>query len=100
MLQREADRNDYRKTDDGTSTVTTNKTKNYVTRPRRVEDRLSSVSVEPQRTRANGRLAEGVSAQPTTSMFVYQALGNRPQSVSTNRDTNWFEFVQRARRSR
>ncbi|HMF05879.1 MAG TPA: hypothetical protein VKE72_02565 [Methylocella sp.] len=31
MLQREADRNDHRKTDDGTSTVTTNKTKNYVT---------------------------------------------------------------------
>ena len=63
MLQREADRNDYRKTDDGTSTVTTNKTENYVTRPRRVEDRLSSVSVEPQRTRANGRLAEGVAVE-------------------------------------
>jgi hypothetical protein len=45
MPQRKADSNDYRKTDDGTSTVITNKTKNYVTRPRRVEDRLSSVSV-------------------------------------------------------
>jgi hypothetical protein len=34
MLQREADRNDYRKTDDGTSAITTNKTINYVTRAR------------------------------------------------------------------
>jgi len=38
-------------------------------------------------------VAEGVSAQPTTSMFVYQALGNRAQSVSTNR---YADFVPRA----
>src|SRR5262245_48937234 len=30
------------------------------------------------------KLAERESAQPTISMIVYQGLGNRPQSVSTN----------------
>jgi hypothetical protein len=67
MLQREADRNDYRKTDDGTSTVTTNKTKNYVTRPRRVEERLSSVSVLPRcgrpGTQASGKVTIFAHAQ-------------------------------------
>lgn len=47
---------------------------------------------------ANRPLAEGVSAQPTTSMFVYQALGNRARSVSTNRYANRFEISCPARR--
>src|SRR5262245_39840704 len=38
-----------------------------------------------QRMFGEMQLAEGVSAQPTTSMLVYQALGNRARSVSTNR---------------
>src|SRR4249920_985598 len=41
-----------------------------------------------RRTAADGHLAEGVSAKPTTSMIVYQGLGNGPQSVSTNRYAN------------
>src|SRR5262249_51672936 len=38
-----------------------------------------------QRMFGEMQLAERVSAQPTTSMLVYQALGNRARSVSTNR---------------
>src|SRR5262245_41370523 len=38
-----------------------------------------------QRIFGEMQLAEGVYAQPTTSMFVYQALGNRARSLSTNR---------------
>jgi hypothetical protein len=45
---------------------------------------------------ADGLLAEGVSAQSTTSMFVYQALGNRARSVSTNRYAISSRFRARA----
>jgi hypothetical protein len=46
-----------------------------------------------------GVVAEGVSAQPTKSMFVYQALGNRARSVSTNRYANRLESSCPARRA-
>src|SRR5262249_54401059 len=39
------------------------------------------------------------SAQPATSIIIYQGLGNRPQSVSTNRYANRFETLCRARRA-
>jgi hypothetical protein len=49
-----------------------------------------------QRMFGEMQLAEGVSAQSTTSMFVYQALGNRARSVSTNRYAISSRFRARA----
>jgi hypothetical protein len=77
MLQREADRNDYRKTDDGTSTVTTSKTKNYVTRPRSVEERLSSVSVLPRCGRARGNCRPGTQASGKVTIFAHARCFDR-----------------------
>jgi hypothetical protein len=44
-------------------------------------------------------MAEGVSAKPTKSIIVYQGLGNKPQSVSTNRYANRFEISRPERRA-
>ena len=65
------------KTDDGTSTVTTSKTKNYVTRPRRLEERLSSVSVLPRCGRARGNCRPGTQASGKVTIFAHARCFDR-----------------------
>jgi hypothetical protein len=89
MLQREADRNDYRKTDDGTSTVTTNKTKNYVTShiidPRQQSDvnwftntvRCAKADPGPRCGRAPGNCRPGTQASGKLTIFAHAQCFDR-----------------------